>query len=768
MISKINKIKGLGLVFSSFTWDTSLPPFKQFNLIYGWNGSGKTTFSRLFDMVGGASTGNVEFEVEDEQGVKYKQGVAFAKKIRVFNQDYIQNNIKILESRANSISILLGEENKDLIENIERYKKILNGDSTDPITPGKVTLCAGYVKDNGRKSTERDGKFTEIAKTINAVTGGNALKIYRKPDAEKDFVLLHTKAELPEEELAKYLLLAKQESLPLVDTLVIPGVKFEYNGEWFDVSNILNSIKTEAELFFQKTVESEVVPLLTLNEDISQWVEQGLSLHKKHSSSVCEYCLQAIPAVRIKQLARHFNEADKKLKEDIDALVGKLRKIHPVIDSLRIPDRARFYAALKDEFDTKGLNFESAKQQILANIIKFAEELKCKKSKTTEVLILKSNPDAEDFILRINEINEIISKHNKTTSDFERIKMEAVQKLKLHYLSTIFDEIKTLDAEILKLGEDTRLLEAEIVEIKNNISRDMAQVSSEHKACEVINSSLATFLGHQELTFVPHTKKGEGESGEEGEMVTGYYIMRGDKPAVYLSEGEKTAIAFIYFVVHLGAKDFNVEEGVVVIDDPISSLDSNSLYQAFSFLKKAVKGGGQVFILTHNFDFLKLLMNWRGFGDNKKHTGYYMIKNNFMGNVRFANITKMDKEICDYESEYHYLFKILKQMRDEQDDSIAKAYPIPNIARKVWDSFLMFAVPNGRKTYQKMEELKKIGYDEQKIDAIYKFTNDQSHITGAGFDPALVPETKKVVSELFEMMELIAPEHFRIIDLATN
>jgi len=53
MISKINKIKNLGLVFSNYTWDSTIPDFKQFNLIYGWNGTGKTTLSRLFDAIGG-------------------------------------------------------------------------------------------------------------------------------------------------------------------------------------------------------------------------------------------------------------------------------------------------------------------------------------------------------------------------------------------------------------------------------------------------------------------------------------------------------------------------------------------------------------------------------------------------------------------------------------------------------------------------------------------------------------------------------------------
>lgn len=92
---------------------------------------------------------------------------------------------------------------------------------------------------------------------------------------------------------------------------------------------------------------------------------------------------------------------------------------------------------------------------------------------------------------------------------------------------------------------------------------------------------------------------------------------------------------------------------------------------------------------------------------------------------------------------------------------------MPNIARKVWDTFLMFRVPDGNGTYLKMEYLKSGGHDAKILDAIYKFTNDQSHSTGAGFDPALVPETQKVVAEMFEMIKTLDSEHFRIVDKAT-
>ena len=770
MITKINKIKKLGLVFDDYAWDSHLPIFKQFNLVYGWNGSGKTTLSRFFAAIHGAPpVPGIEYEFEDDESNTFNESDNFPKRIRVFNQDYILSNVKILESRANSISVLLGEQNKDLVDKIEADKKLLDGDPANPSAPGKALLHSRYIKERARKTVEKDGKFTEIAKTIGAAIGGSALRDYRKPQAEKDFSALQFEQKLWPDDLEKYSLSAKQDSLPKIELLALGDVAVEDGDPSKKVPAILQSIQKSATELMQKTVEAEIISRLAENPDVSEWVEQGFNLHKKHSSSVCEYCLQEIPADRIQQLARYFNEADKKLKDDVDVLIKNLQKVYSVIAALETPDRARFYSELQIKFDSKGIDFDAAQKLLLADITKMAEELKAKKSKTTEKITLKSKPDIADFLLRIKEVNELIATHSKISSDFEDVKKDAVQKLRNHYLSTISEEVKKLAADITQLDGDAKVLATEIDEIKKRIAQNMAHVSSKHKACEEINKKLATFLGHQELTFVPQMQREVSEGGEEKEVVAGYQIMRGEVPVVYLSEGEKTAIAFVYFVVHLGDQDFNVADGIVVIDDPISSLDSNSLYQAFSFLKNAVKDSAQVFIMTHSFDFLKLLLNWRKSVDRRgDKTGYFMLKNHFPDNVRSAYLGGMDKELREYESEYHYLFKLLKQLRDEQDDSIAKAYPVPNIARKVWDTFLMFSVPNGGTPYSKMEELKVAGRDAQKLDAIYKFTNDQSHITGSGFNPALVPETKKVVKELFEMMEEIAPNHFAVLDRATN
>jgi wobble nucleotide-excising tRNase len=446
--------------------------------------------------------------------------------------------------------------------------------------PGKVALHAQYQKDRTKKITERDSKFTEIAKTIGAAIGGSALRDYRKPQAEKEFASLLTKAELSADELGESSLSAKQESLPAIDSITIVRGKLVKDGVAVETRRLLELLEAEARGLLQKTVESEIISRLASNRDISDWVERGFHLHKSHSSNICEYCLQNIPATRVEQLVRHFSDADRKLKQQIDSAVELLEIILSVIQIYGIPDKARFYAELRDDYNRKELEFQILKKEFVSEITLLISELKNKKNRTTDTLELKVSLNVEGFFSSVDELNKIIDTHNKKTSNFEDVKKSAIGKIKQHYLSTIFDEVKQADADILTLNNDVAKLESEIDAIRERIAINMGKVSSDHKACEALNENLATFLGHRELIFIPDITVESGKSGEKHETVNGYKIMRGDKPAEFLSEGEKTAIAFVYFVVHLADNNFKIDQGIIVVDDPVSSFDSSSIYQA--------------------------------------------------------------------------------------------------------------------------------------------------------------------------------------------
>lgn len=735
MITKINKLKGAG-IFLNFKWDdTVLPAFGRYNLIYGWNGSGKTTLSKILSCI---ETGqseefpNLQYELEAETGT-FKEGNAFDKKVRVFNQDYVQKNVQPKTGKANSIFIL-GEDNKEISEQVESDK-----DTLSELENKKRTL----EEERDKKETDKGKKFTNIASVIGANLVGSSTRNYRKPDAEKDFLSISNPKILDEAEVSRQQLVIKQEQKDKVSKVN------------FDFELDLSELYTEVAATCNETVESKVIERLSGHPEISEWVEKGLSIHDKDSTS-CEFCGETIPPGRIEALLAHFNEADKKLKSRIDSRIAHLQGFIQAVQNRQIPDKAQFYNDLQTKFASRVMSYNQEKENFCVELLAMVDILTNKKQKTTESLPF-SKSLSNNFKNAVASLNELVDQHNQKSDNFQSEKDKAAELLKQHHLSTIFGEVKALDNEITAASKEILRLEngdvadesfLGISALKKRINDNKGKISSEHRACDFLNKELGTFLGRNEIVF---------EVAPDG----GYLIKRNGILAKNLSEGEKTAVAFLYFVIQLKDQDFDLENGIIVVDDPISSLDSNSLFQAFAYLKNAVKDAKQVFLLTHNFDFLKLILNWLSKTGGSK---YYMIKNQYSASEgRTAYLAELDKDLRNHESEYHYLFKILHQF--ETDGSIASVYHIPNIARKVLETFLMFRVPSNQTLYKKMEALT---FDENKKTAIYKYTNDQSHITGAGFDPSLVPETQKNVQYLLEMMDSVFHEHYEILVASIN
>ena len=99
MIKRINYIKNFG-VFQNFKRNGDIQDFENVNIFYGWNYSGKTTISRIFQQFesGERNTdySNAEFEIEDYNGKKYtEQDLEIENRsIRTFNADFIRENLK--------------------------------------------------------------------------------------------------------------------------------------------------------------------------------------------------------------------------------------------------------------------------------------------------------------------------------------------------------------------------------------------------------------------------------------------------------------------------------------------------------------------------------------------------------------------------------------------------------------------------------------------------------------------------------------------------
>ena len=743
MIEAIKKIDNLG-VFDQYKKESAIKPFGHLNLFYGMNGSGKTTLSRLFLALNEGESSHyseLKYQISTSPDSKiYKNGQKYPTKIRVFNSDYIEENIGQIEGKINPIYII-GKPQKDLIKEIEEHK-------------AKLEISTGEKDANKKEKTtltkNRDKEFTDIAKVIGSVSG-QTTRQYRKPDAEKKFDDLKKSDDfkiLTNEALEDYQNKVQQK---LSDEITPPNLE-KMNPGCDDaareilLSDAITIIAQKVQEICSQKSDSLAIERLQKNPDIAEWVEKGIELHSTHKSETCEYCLQQLPENRIDAIAKHFNDSDHQLKGNIEAIITEIATLKENLDNLSYGSEHELYEDLRDDYKNKVASFENSKEQAISHLDEMKSILQEKLSKRTESYMPQiPNYDKRVIGKAIKECNEVIDKHNTRTKEFEAFKKDVQDAIEKHHLSSIKENIDDIDCQIEDLNDRLKILndgdgvEPGINELNKLISEKQSKIANTKEAADELNKYLQFFLGHENLKC---------KIEEDG-----YAIMRDSIPASQLSEGEKTAIAFIYFLVQLKDRDFKMSEGIVVIDDPISSLDSNSIYQAFSFLKREVAEAKQVFLFTHNFDFLKLLIDW--FKHEKEKESFYMLTKK----ESIASIKHLDKVLLENATEYAYLFKQLYNFKS--DGTIGNCYHISNIARKVLETFLEFYY-SGKGSYH--DKLKCVKFDDNKKASLFKFFNDTSHKTGQNLNPALVSGTEENVKYLLEMIKEVSPTHYSSLE----
>jgi len=208
---------------------------------------------------------------------------------------------------------------------------------------------------------------------------------------------------------------------------------------------------------------------------------------------------------------------------------------------------------------------------------------------------------------------------------------------------------------------------------------------------------------------------------------------------------------------------------VVVLDDPVSSLDANALYSAFGFIREYTQNACQVFFLTHNFTFFRQIRNWfhhlKGQKKNdvsKRPARFYMLDCSFTDDGRCAKIRWLDPLLEQYESEYHYLFACVYRIANgERKPDLEKNYVLPNISRRLLESFLAFRQPHREGSLR--QKFMNIDFDESKKLRIIRFLHTYSHydeIGGPEHDLSILGESPAVLKDLLEMMKSEDESHF--------
>lgn len=170
MITKVERIQGLG-VFSDFTWDQEVQKpdgqveiFKHINIIYGRNYSGKTTLSRLLrametqDLSDKYGAPQFRLLFDDGSVVDETNYQACRQKVRVFNEDFVRDNLKFIANPHDSIEpfAVIGDDNIVLEQEIDTLLAEIGSDEDGSETGLKAQLKSAKEKEAQARKAHGD------------------------------------------------------------------------------------------------------------------------------------------------------------------------------------------------------------------------------------------------------------------------------------------------------------------------------------------------------------------------------------------------------------------------------------------------------------------------------------------------------------------------------------------------------------------------------------------------------------------------------------
>lgn len=759
-IKNIQKLKHFG-IYQDHT-NTNAKDFGKYNLFYGWNGSGKSTLSGLFRCIENKATSSKfpssEFEVRVDNGTLITQANVGTSDLKVytFNQDFIDENIS-----WNSVvkSILLVDKAKiEEREKLEELKKTQKADSEAYSKEAtEIKKLEGAISKFGTDSARR------LKMSLQSIDTSDSHYLNYNKTKFEGFIASNLQATKTDEPL-----LNEDKIIELTNAAKpdqknpISFTRKAINQETF------GKAKGRLDDLLNTSVVSKTIQRLVEHGDIKSWVEPGLDLHKRHESNQCEFCGNTITEERIKQLEAHFNDDYKAFQSRLVNADGWLTAQY--IQAPTLPATADFYEEFKKEYSELCATLEKATKDLNEEISAWHKTLKEKTGNPLETG-LTVNVISESSIKAFNNamaaIGTTVDKHNHKSNNFKEETDKSKKQLELHYTTT---EVKSFGyhskkKEVVDRTAANNTLKATITSRNSEIRSLEDSLSNEGLGADQFNESLHKFLGRSELTlrFSPFKK--------------GYEILRNDSIPVEgnLSEGEKTAIAFIYFITKLKENDNKMENTIVVVDDPVSSFDSNHLFHAYSFLRSNCDKAKQLFVFTHNFTYFKLIRDWfEGVNRNRKRKNPPKDPNAFFYTIEASTVTPRqstfkdaDSSLVNYNSEYHYIFSKLHAYKDNSALSRDEAFLTANLSRKLLESFFSFKFPKHRSDIAQLMNCGLNGCeitDESTKEKIYRFINKYSHsaVIEINEDSSenLLGESQNVIGDIFTWLQEVDEIHY--------
>jgi wobble nucleotide-excising tRNase len=773
MITKFKSIKKLA-VFKNFEWDKSvkeengsIKEFKDINIIYGRNYSGKTTLSRIIRALEvnklSEKFKNPDFivSIKGESDVNNTNLTNHSKKIRVFNEDFVRENLKfIIDPHANIEPFaILGDDNNKIEEEIHKLENELGSKEEDKETglykilqdaekkyqAENVSFVAAEKRLNDQLNTKATGDKTSIK--YNSSKYGNQNYNIRELKKDINIVLQKDFKGITNEEQKKLVNLLDEKTLkqiPILEPIILRL------SEFIDEMN---------ELVERPVSESGKIEELVKDAMLNKWVKEGRKYHKNKRDN-CGFCGNPITENRWELLERHFDKESEKLEKSIDDLLEKIKLEKQSIKVAFMPNKSFFYSHFHSEIDALIDTYEELSKTYTSYLELVRKQLQKRKDDLINPFQAEvSNNNSDKVLLVWTDFENIRVKSNDFTRVLNDKKADAQKDLRLREVSDFLTTIKFTEHknEIDKLGKLANITKGEKEAVDKKIATKLELIASkkrelndEEKGAKKVNEYLNDFFEHGSLSL----RAIEDELDEQKKIR--FYVFRGKEKAFNLSEGECSLLAFCYFMAKLKDIETNESKPIIWIDDPISSLDGNHIFFVFSLLKEEIvikKEFEQLFISTHNLDFLKYLKRIN-FNNSTYESGYFII--NRIDD--YSLIQSMPKYLQNYFTEFNFLFEQVYNCSniDIVDDSnYTIFYNFGNNARKFLEIYLYYKYPDNT---DQLDKLKKFfGTDSLPAILTDRINNEYSHLKGSferGSIPIEVPEMKKAADLIIKRLKI--------------
>ena len=662
---------------------------KKINIAYGYNGSGKSTISNF---------------LQNSSYGKYKQCSFVSKNsnsnILVYNTKFVEDNF--FESKQPGI-FTLSSENKEAELNIAYAEELLLKLSEKERLVTEEGLLLKSQKD--KLYLDIKDKTWEVKSTYEKTVLAYCLEGF-KGDKERLYAQIVSVAADDHPESIEELTARADELLNQKDSEKTKPQRLTFPPEGLETNCI----------FQEAIVGSKNSYLSRLIESVGNidWVGLGRS-YIESSDGNCPFCQQVLPSNFTSELKDLFDATYEEKKKEIESALtsydGWIEEIQGIFQSAPFGDD---YFKDEDEFLQR-------KNELLVILEENKRLIERKVKSPSDILELS---ESGGVIKSLNDSIESVAKKIELYNDRVKNKKSELGKIKAKFWAHVKNKysgaIRTYDNLSKVLEEKSQAKRGELIEIRKNKSTQNEIISENRK--NITNIDLSVQKINNDIAWIG-LKGFRIEKENDGSSF--YRIVRdGMTDAVYksLSEGEKTLITFLYFLESCRG---SIDQGspatptdrIIVIDDPISSLSHNYVYEIASLIQHRIIESGfeQVIVLTHSLFFYHELVKLKYYIKDKalkKDYAFFRVVKD-----EFSRIEQIEES--SIQNDYQSYWLAIKDAMAGRGSAIV----LPNMMRNILEYYFNFI----HKKASLEDALTKLGEEDIEFKPLFRFINRESH-----------------------------------------